>query len=220
MTRTSAPLALVILAGLGMSAAISTHAATTPAKGIPAIRSADTLRFVVAPTGNEARYRVREQLMGNDLPNDAVGKTDGITGAIVIGSDGKIVPAESKIVIDVSKLKSDRDRRDGYVQHRIMQTDQFPTVEIAPTELRGLSLPLPTSGTKTFDLLGNLTVHGVTKPTTWHVSANFAGDKISGTATTGFSFADFSLPQPKVPILLSVADTIKLEYDFTLVPKN
>jgi hypothetical protein len=30
-------------------------------------------RFVPAPTGNEARYRVREQFVGVNLPNDAVG---------------------------------------------------------------------------------------------------------------------------------------------------
>jgi len=29
----------------------------------------------LAPAGNEARYRVREQLAGVDLPNDAVGVT-------------------------------------------------------------------------------------------------------------------------------------------------
>ena len=31
-------------------------------------------RYVVAPTGNEARYRVREQLVGFDLPNDRCGR--------------------------------------------------------------------------------------------------------------------------------------------------
>lgn len=31
------------------------------------------LRFVVAPAGNEVRYRIREQLVRVDLPNDATG---------------------------------------------------------------------------------------------------------------------------------------------------
>lgn len=37
---------------------------------------------------------------------------------------------------------------------------------------------------------------------------------------TAFTFADFDIDQPRVPIVLSVADTIKLEYDFTLIPKR
>jgi hypothetical protein len=35
------------------------------------------VHYVVAPQGNEARYRVREQLVGLDLPNDAIGFTAG-----------------------------------------------------------------------------------------------------------------------------------------------
>ena len=40
------------------------------------------LRYTLAPTGNEARYRVREQLVGHDLPNDAIGETKLLAGSI------------------------------------------------------------------------------------------------------------------------------------------
>lgn len=69
-------------------------------------------------------------------------------------------------------------------------------------------------------MIGNLTVRGVTKPTTWHVNAEAKGGQVTGKASTAFTFADFNIDQPRVPIVLSVADTIKLEYDFTLVQKN
>src|SRR5690349_18143127 len=59
------------------------------------------IRFTIGATGNEARYRVREQLMGKDLPNDAVGATSAITGTILAYPDGRIVKDSSKIVIDV-----------------------------------------------------------------------------------------------------------------------
>jgi hypothetical protein len=36
----------------------------------------------------------------------------------------------------------------------------------------------------------------------------------------GFTFKDFSLEQPRVPVVLSVADTIKLEYDFRFVSES
>jgi polyisoprenoid-binding protein YceI len=174
---------------------------------------------VVAPEGNEVRYRVREQLAGFDLPNDAVGTTSQVTGGIAFDAKGKIVPASSKFVVNVTTLKSDKDRRDGYVRGRILETNQFPTVELAPTALEGLTLPVPTSGTKTFQVVGDLTVHGVTKPTTWQVDAKFDGNRVTGTAATTFLFSDFGLNQPRVPVVLSVADSIKLEYTFALVPK-
>lgn len=179
-------------------------------------RAPAVLRYTVAPDGNEARYRVREQLMHHDLPNDAVGKTDAITGGVTIAANGAVDTAASRITIDVSSLRSDRERRDGYVAHRTLETAQYPTVEFVPTSLSGATLPL-SSTEQSFDVAGNLTVHGVTKPTTWHVTAKSSGGDVTGTGWTKFTFADVQLAQPRVPILLSVADTIRLEYDFHLV---
>lgn len=191
--------------------------AAAPVRRAAVHARADT-RFAVAPAGNEVRYRIREQLAGFDLPNDAIGKTAAVTGGIVFGDKGAIVPADSKITVDVQGLTSDRARRDGYVRGRVLETQQYPTVTLAPTAVPGLGWPLPKSGSKTFQLVGDLTVHGTTHPTTWTVTANFNGTDITGTASTGFTFTDFGLNQPRVPIVLSVADSIHLEYDFHFVP--
>ena len=188
--------------------------------GEVALAATDGVQLVVAPDGNEVRYRIREQLVGLDLPNDAIGATSQVTGGIAFDASGKLVPASSKFVVDVSGLKSDKDRRDNYVRNRILATEQHPTVELAPTAITGLTGALPKTGTKKFQLVGNLTVKGVTKPTTWDVDATFNGDRVTGNAATTFTFADFGLQQPRVPVVLSVADSIKLEYTFTLVPKK
>lgn len=205
--------ALIIPAVIG-AIAIANVSSSTAAAALAG------LHLTVAPTGNEARYRIREQLVRMDLPNDAIGKTTEITGGIGIGADGKIIPAESKFVVGVGALKSDRDMRDGYVRRRVLQADQFPTVEFSPTEFRGLPKTLPTSGAHTFDVIGNLTVRGVTKPTTWHVTAEQKNGHVVGNASTLFTFSDFNIDQPRVPVLLSVQDTIRLEYDFTLLEKK
>lgn len=179
--------------------------------------TAAAYRFITAPERNAARYRIREQLVGVDLPNDAVGETKAVTGAISADKKGNLIPAESKFTVDVSNLVSDKDRRDGFVRRRVLQTDQYPTVTLVPTSIKGLSLPLPTSGARSFDLIGDLTVRGVTRPTTWKVNAQFTPSGMNGKALTAFTFKDFAIDQPKVPVVLSVADTIKLELDFSLV---
>jgi polyisoprenoid-binding protein YceI len=176
------------------------------------------VRLIVAADGNEARYRVREQLAGVDFPNDAVGVTRDITGRLTIGADGKVVPAESKLVVNVAALKSDKDRRDGYLRRNTLQSDQYPTVMLVPKAIDGLPATLPTAGPLTFQLVGDLTVRGVTKPTLWQVTAKAENGVYRGSASTRFTFDDFRMTQPKVRIVLRVADTIKLEYDFKLVP--
>ncbi|MEO8621192.1 MAG: YceI family protein [bacterium] len=186
-----------------------------PADAVPA----GAIRFNVAATGNAARYRVREQLMGKDLPNDAIGETTEITGMITVDSTtGTLVAGQSKFVINTGGLKSDAARRDGYVRARVLESATYPTVEFVPTGVRGLTAASElASGPKTFELIGNLTVRGVTRPTTWKVTAQQAPGRATGSASTKFTFADFTMTPPKVPVLLSVADTIALEYDFTLV---
>jgi len=190
------------------------------APGDVALPATDGLQLVVAPDGNEVRYRVREQLVGLDLPNDAIGATSDVTGSIAFDAKGNLVPASSRFVVKVATLESDKDRRDGYVRGRILEASEYPTVTLAPTSIKGLALPLPTSGSASFQVVGDLTVHGVTKPTTWQVEAAFNRGRVTGTATTTFPFSEFGLTQPRVPVVLSVADTIKLEYTFALVPKQ
>jgi len=192
--------------------------ATTGVQSDAAKRAA--LKLVLAPTGNEARYRVREQLMSHDLPNDAVGETKNLTGWISFDSNGKVIRDASKFTVDASSFVSDQDRRDGYVRRRLLESDSYPRVILVPTEITGVKLPLPTSGSAPITMKADLTVRGVTHPTTWTGTASFANGGVSGKAATAFTFDDIQLDQPRVPVLLSVADTIKLEIDFNLVQQR
>lgn len=221
--RTTALVSLLAMSiaacGRGEARTDSTRA-TQVAGGEVALPTAGALQLVTTPGGNEVRYRIREQLVGVDLPNDAVGATSDVTGGITFDASGKVIPSASSFEVNVGTLNSDKDRRDGYVRGRVLQTAEHPTVELTPTAIRGLTLPLPTSGSRTFQLQGDLTVRGVTRPTTWQVNATFDGQQVTGSAATSFTFAEFGLTQPRVPVVLSVSDTIKLEYDFSLVPKE
>jgi polyisoprenoid-binding protein YceI len=175
------------------------------------------LRLVLAPSGSAARYRVREQLMGHDLPNDAVGETKSLSGAIAFDANGKVIRDESKFTLDAGTFVSDQNRRDGYVRGRLLESDDYPTITFVPTEVRGVKLPVPKSGSAQIQMLGDLTVHGVTRPTTWSGTVEFNNSGVTGNASTAFTFQDIQMDQPRVPVLLSVADTIKLEINFNLV---
>jgi polyisoprenoid-binding protein YceI len=190
---------------------------TKPAATTLSAAAKPALRLVASPDSNAVQYRVREQLMRHDFPNDAVGKTNAVSGAIEFDSNGKVIPQSSRFVANAGTFVSDQNRRDGYVRGRLLEADEYPTITLVPTDVRGVALPLPTSGAVPFEMTANLTVHGVTKPTTWKGTANFQGSKVTGSAATAFTFADIQLEQPRVPVLLSVADTIRLEINFDLV---
>jgi polyisoprenoid-binding protein YceI len=173
--------------------------------------STDAVTYNVVSSGTKADYRVREQLAKLNAPSDAVGTTTGVTGTIVIGSDGKIVSDQSKLVVDLTKLQSDSNMRDGYIARGTLETSTYPTATFVPTAISGLSSPLPTSGQQSFQLTGNLTIHGVTKPATFNVTTQVNGNDVTAQATTTFKFEDYGMTAPQSMMVLSVVDNVTLE---------
>jgi polyisoprenoid-binding protein YceI len=169
-------------------------------------------RLDVAP-GTRARYKVQEQLAGIDFPSQAVGTTESVTGMIIVNPDGSFDP-KSKVTVDLKTLTSDQSMRDGFIQDRTLETKQFPTLELVPKRATGLATPLPATGQAGFRLVSDVTMHGVTKETTWVVVATFGNDAIAGRATTNVAFATFNLTKPSLARLLSVDDKIELEVEF------
>jgi polyisoprenoid-binding protein YceI len=161
--------------------------------------------------GSSASYRVAEQLVGINFPNDAVGTTPTVAGTLVIAPDGSIAPG-SKLSIDLRNLKSDQDGRDGYVKNRLLETEKFPMAEFVPTKITGLPVMIPTQGQVGIQLTGNMTIHGVTKEITFQGIATFGRDStVAGRAKTTFNFATFGLTKPTIARLMSVEDKIDLE---------
>lgn len=194
----------------------ATVTATAEGVGKPETNANGAIRFDIVPAESEARYRVREQLVNFSLPNDAVGKTKEITGAIVIQPDGTIDAASSKFVVDLTNITSDQSRRDTFVKRNVLRTDTYPTAVFIPKKISGLSNPLPQSGQVSFQLTGDLTLLDVTKEVTWDVTGTVENGKAVGQAKTRFTFEDFNLTRPQVPVVLSIEDHIDLELDLTL----
>jgi polyisoprenoid-binding protein YceI len=165
--------------------------------------------------GTKARYKVQEQLAGISFPSEAVGTTEAVTGTIVVNPDGSIGP-QSKLTVDLKSLKSDQALRDNYIQGRVLETDKFPQLEFAPKKAVGLTAPLPAGGQSQagFQLVGDMTVHGVTKEATWNVVATLGNDVVAGRATSTIQFAAFNMMKPTLARLLSVDDKILLEVEF------
>lgn len=213
-----------VLAALSLSAPVSGEAPSFTASTALALSheknppAAERIRFVTAAEGNRARFRVREQLVGLRFPNDAVGETDAITGTLVLEADGSVVREESRFVVDLTALKSDKSRRDGYIQRNTLETEEFPTAVLVPIALQNLPFPLPTTGEVTLQLEGELTLHGVTRPTVWDVTLRAEDGAFTGRAATQFDFETFGLAIPRVGSVLSIVDEIRLEYDLQLIP--
>lgn len=206
------------LIGLAITLVVASAIAPTSSAQAPAKPSATAQLEVNA--GTKVSYRVAEELVGLNFLGDAEGTTEAIKGALVLHPDGSIDSANSKVTVDLRTLKSDQDMRDSYIKGRTLETNKFPIAEFVARKLKGVPFPLPapeqSGGQSHFQLVGDLTVHGVTKQVTLEGYAYFGRDMITGWANTSFTFATFHLTKPTVAHLLTVYDEIQLDIEFGL----
>lgn len=222
LSRIVAPLATVsfLLTACGGAAAPSATAAPTATATIAAATAtpapsatagATTGTWTVSNT-SKATVRVREQLVGVNLPSDAVLVATGATGTFILKDDGTF-SSDSKISFDLTTLASDNRNRDDFIKGDTLQTRQFPKAEFVPTKTTGLALPLPASGELTFKLTGQMTIKGKTKEVTFDVQAKRTGNELTATATAAptWKFADFGMTAPSVPFrVVSIVDELRV----------
>jgi polyisoprenoid-binding protein YceI len=203
---------VALVVRLLVDAAQPAVAAPSGPVGPAAVARLDSTRVDLVAGGSEARYRAQEVLSGRGF-NEAVGRTSGVQGAILLDGDGAVLADQSKISVDLTGLQSDSNLRDNYIKRMTLQTGQFPTADFVVRTVNGLPMPLPISGSATFELGGDLTVHGVTRPATWQATATFADGELTGSATTMVQITDFGMEPPRAGPVLSIEDQVQLELD-------
>jgi polyisoprenoid-binding protein YceI len=211
---TSAPTQVAQPAPTATQATATKPQPTTPPTAAQAPQSGTTATLVLDGQENQAGFRAREQLLGNNLPSEAIGTTKNVRGRIVLSPTGEPIPEQSQVTVDLSTLQSDERRRDNFIKQNTLQTDRFPQATFTAKDIEGLAMPLPTSGEASFRLSGDLAVHGVTRPVTWQVTATFTPSGVAGNATTQVRMTDFGMTPPRVGPVVGIEDQLTLELTF------
>ena len=163
-------------------------------------------------TATFAGYRIEEEL-GNVGANTAVGRTQDVTGQMVI--DGTTI-SELSIEVDMTTLVSDDHRRDDQLRDRGLETDTFPTATFSITEPIDLR-SIPKRGERIdVDANGALTLHGVTQQVIVPIEAVWNGDAIEALASFDVALSDYGIDPPTGFFVLSIADhgTVELHLRF------
>lgn len=215
--------------------AAPTAGPTTAPAAAPTVAPTEAITATVAPTeapaqepaapsgatvftlseGTIARYKV-EEVLANTGFKIATGETTDVAGSIAFDAAGNVVADGSRIAVQAATLRTDSNRRDGYVRNRTLLTDTWPEVVFQPTSVVGLPASIAdASGPAEFTITGDLTVRDQTREVTWDAMAEFPGDgTVTGFASVTFTFEDFGMDKPRVAIVVSVEDEILLELDF------
>ena len=161
-----------------------------------------------------AGYRILELLAGATIKKTAAGRSPAVTGSLTL--HGSTVSA-ARIDVDVTQLKSDASQRDNRIRTNGLETDTFRTAAFeltAPIDLGAA----PVAGTEiSVQAPGNLTLHGVTRPATFALTARWNGDTIDVAGSTPVVLADYQISPPSIGGFVTVDDHGTVELQLTFV---
>jgi polyisoprenoid-binding protein YceI len=187
----------------------------TPAANIDCASAAvPTTSYAIDSENSAVRYVAEEELAGKGA-NTAVGSTKAFIGTVYFDEAG-LPLACSRWDADLRTLTSDESRRDNFLYNNTLETETYPLATFILTSVEGLDRPLGAEEVA-FTLVGDLTIHGVTKAVAWSATAKLEGDTLTGSASTTFTMADFAIEPPKVGPVVSLDENVKLEADITAV---
>jgi polyisoprenoid-binding protein YceI len=181
----------------------------------PSGAASGTRTFTIVPEQSEASYEVQEQFLSRDLPNQAIGKTNAVTGELQFSLDGKPSGKVTNITVDLSKLTSDESRRDNRIRQQWLESNKYPNAVFTSTDAQGLPETYTEGQDVNFKLTGDMTIRDVTKPVTFDVTGKLVGDTIAGSATTQILMKDFGIDPPSVAGMLTVKDGVTVTINFT-----
>lgn len=172
--------------------------------------------YDVDGASSTASYTAEQELAGVGA-DEAVGKTNAILGQIVLGPDG--VPlAGSRVDVDLRTFDSGETLRDNTLHTEALESDKFPVGTLIVTEIENWTAPLAEGQMSQFGIVGDLTVHGVTKEVRWDATATLEGTNIKGSASTKVKLADFQIEKPTNSFVLGINDEIELKLEITAAP--
>jgi polyisoprenoid-binding protein YceI len=165
-------------------------------------------------SGSQAGYRVREQLANLPAESDAVGRTDQVTGSITVISDGATSSlTEATIQVDTTTITSDKSQRDNRLRTEGLQTDGYPTATFKLTQAVAIPATAIAGTSADVTLVGDLTIHGVTKSASIPAQVQLANGTIQVAGSIAFPLADYGMTAPNIGgFIVSIADQGTLEF--------
>ena len=183
---------------LALPERVETQASTVTANA----ETANSLRYLVAE-GSEITFTVGEQLTRLPLPNDAVVRTDALSGQLNL--DGQ----PSEVSVDLLTLSSDQDFRDRYMRGRMFRDS--PVAVFTMNDLSGLPNEFFSGETYSRQVTGILSINGIDVPLTFDLEIRNDGDVLNVLGRTVFTWDQLQMPVPTARIVVSVEDEVSVQ---------
>lgn len=136
-----------------------------------------TTKWVIDPSHSEVQFKVKHLMVST-----VTGLFSQYEGQLEMAGDD-FEDAKIQFSADVASISTGHEQRDGHLKSAdFFDVEQFPKLTFESTSLTK-------KGNDTYELKGNLTMHGVTKPVT--LKAEYGGQMVDfyGQTKAGFELA-------------------------------
>ncbi len=169
--------------------------------------------FRIAASQSEVRFTLGELLGG--IPTTVIGKTNQVTGEILVDFANPQETEIAEIQINASALATDNSFRNRAIQGQILNTSAYPLISFLPTEIITLPQTVNFGESLSLEISGDLTIKEVTQQVTFTASViPISATEIQGHAETMVAYADYDIFIPSVPRVADVDEEVLLEIDF------
>lgn len=177
--------------------------------------------FVLISEESEAEYSINEILRG--VPTLVVGKSQSISGNVLINDQNALEIVGGEIKIDAKSFKTDIGARDNNVAKLILKANEEGNefIVFKPASISGLEGGLILNEDLPVEIIGDLTIAGVTQAMTFVGTINWSDENtFSGLITSDLTYANFGLVLPDFNFFTDVDEIAKLKINFKVTTKN
>lgn len=163
--------------------------------------------YTIDQTKSQVSFAINEVL--REKPFTAIGTTSNILGDVAF--DGKRLTFGT-IKVNARTLKTDDTRRDGALARVILKSEQPENefIVFTPTGMNRVPKTIPQGTPFSFELLGDMTISGTTKPASFLVTLTVNEKTIESTFESQILRDAFGLTIPSLPFIASVDNTITI----------
>lgn len=169
--------------------------------------------FRIAPEESLARFSVDETIPAGT----AIGTTNQIAGDFIIDFANPSNSQLGVIRINLRTLRTDDPARDNSIRCCVLLTSQnaYEFTEFVPTAISGLPEQASIGQVVDFQVTGNLSLRGVTRPVTFSVTLTLESQQaVRGVAQAILNRSDFDILDDEMLAYHGVAEQVTLDFDF------
>jgi len=215
-----APPATATLASAPTATVASAAQSPTP------VETSEVHTFDLVPGESTASYTVDEEFFSGAVSRlgkqlgwfTTVGVTDLMTGTLVLerGADGEITLASGEFAVNVRALTSDDGLRDERIQREWLLSNVYPEARFTATALEGFPAAYVAGEAAQFSLVGDLSLHTMTRTVTFSTTAALVDGTLTGIATTPILMTDFGFDPPEIRGFMKVVNEALITLNFVL----